>query len=374
MINKFKLLIVEDDTGVVQTYERRIQLFNQKQNLLTEEIKYEFSTDIAKNKSEAIEKISNLENSYDGAIIDLDLEGRGGEDSSGLDVIQYIKNNERFPVFIISGTTHQLSDDEDITENDLYRIFVRGEDFDFIQEFINIHSTGITDILNRTGKIEEFINTIYWKHLSTSLLPWIEDNVREDKDKKQSLIRYCIMHLQEYLDMSTDKEDSFSDYFPAEFFITGPIKPNLFTGDIIERDSKFFVVITPACDLGNCKAEKVLCLEINALSKIEEKFNKEEMSKSDKSIISKYLSNKNDRYHFVPSLYFKGKTYEAGILDFQNQISIDFEELNNNNSAKRIATISQPFLKDITARYARYYSRQGAPNISKMQLESAFFK
>lgn len=198
MLNRFNLIIVEDDEGVISTYKRTIEVFNKKQNLLDEKIKYEFSVDIAKNKSEAISKISNGKNVYDGAIIDLDLEGRGGEDSSGLDVIKYIKENERYPVFIISGTTHQLSEDEDITSNDLYKVFTRGDEFDFIEEFIKIHSTGITDILNRTGTIEEFINTIYWKHLSTSLSPWIEDKIRSEEDKKQSLIRYCIMHLQEY--------------------------------------------------------------------------------------------------------------------------------------------------------------------------------
>lgn len=367
MIKTLEILVVEDSNSVIETYQEMVKAHNRHNNTLNVKI------DVVDNLQDAFNTLDSLKKTYDGAVIDLDLNHSNGADQSGKQVIKFIKDNLRLPIFVISGTTNNLSGDE-LEENDLYKVVSRDDNFDFIEEFMKIHATGITDILNRTGKIEEFINTIYWKHLSTSLLPWIEDNVREDKDKKQSLIRYCIMHLQEYLDMSTDKEDSFSEYFPAEFFITGPIKPNLFTGDIIERDSKFFVVITPACDLGNCKAEKVLCLEINALSKIEEKFNKEEMSKSDKNIIRKYLSNKNDRYHFVPSLYFKGKTYEAGILDFQNQISIDFEELNNNSSAKRIATISQPFLKDLTARYARYYSRQGAPNISKIQLESAFFK
>ena len=375
MLNKFKLLIVEDDVSVVQTYERSVRLFNHQQNISTEEIKYEFSIDVAINKSEAIDKINNIENSFDGAIIDLDLEGRGGEDSSGLEVIKHIKDNERFPVFINSGTTHQLSDEDDIAQNDLYKIFIRGEDeFNFIEEFLKIHSTGITDILNRTGKIEEFINTIYWKHLSTSLLPWIEDSVRTEEDKKQSLIRYCIMHLQEYLDISTVENNSFSDYFPAEFFITGPIKPNLFTGDIIECGSQLFVVMTPACDLGNFKAERVLCLEVNPLNNIDSKFDNDPMSKNEKGILKKYLENKNDRYHFIPSLYFKRKKYEAGLLDFQNQTSLSFEEITDDIKFERIATISQPFLKDLIARYSRYYTRQGAPNISSKQLESIYLR
>lgn len=372
MLNKFKLIIVEDDDGVIKTYQRTIGLFNQRQEYSSERIKYEFSVDIAKSKTEAIEKISNNKNIYDGAIIDLDLEGRGGEDSSGLEVIQYIKNNERFPVFIISGTTHQLSSDEDITQNDLYKIFVRGEDFDFIKEFIRIHSTGITDILNRTGIIEEFINTIYWKHLSTSLLPWIEDDVRNEEDKKQSLIRYCIMHLQEYLEMSTIENDEFSDYFPAEFFITGPIKSKIFTGDIFYYKGSTYVVVTPACDFSNGKADKVLCLKVNNLESVSEKFLQSEMSKNTKKELTRFLRNSHDRYHFIPSLYFKGQKKPAGILDFQNQTSFGFEEVSENVEVKRIATISQPFLKDLLARYSRYYARQGAPNISSQQLESAY--
>ena len=174
--------------------------------------------------------------------------------------------------------------------------------------------------------------------------------------------------------MSTVEDDSFSDYFPAEFFITGPIKPNLFTGDIIEHDAKLFVVMTPACDLGNCKAERVLCLEIKPLSGVDKKFDSDPMTKNEKGILKKYLENKIDRYHFISSLYFKRKKYEAGLLDFQNQTSFNFEEITDDSKFERIATISQPFLKDLIARYSRYYTRQGAPNISSQQLESIYLK
>lgn len=369
MLNKFKLLIVEDDKSVIKTYERTISLFNQRQKLLQEEKQYEFLIDAAENKSEALEKINNKENKYNGAIIDLDLEGRGGEDSSGLDVIRHIKKHERFPVFIISGTTHQLSDEDDITQNDLYKIFVRGDSFDFIKEFINIYSTGITDILNRTGKIEEFINTIYWEHLSTSLKPWIEDNIRSEEDKKQSLIRYCIMHLQEYLDLSTDGNGNFADYYPAEFFITGPIKKSIFTGDIFIYNQKRFVVVTPACDFANGNISKLHCLNISELYEVDDKFNTSPKNEKVQNKLRPYLFNQKPRYHFIPELNYKSQTYNAGILDFQNQVSFDYQEIQN-AQVQRVATISQPFLKDLIERRTSYYSRQGAPNMSKDQLNT----
>jgi len=363
MVKNLEILVVEDSESVIETYQEMIDSYNRHDDL------YNVSIDSVKALDKAIEKLNVLDKTYIGAVVDLDLANSNGEDQSGKKVIEFIKKNLRLPVYVISSTTCNLAEDE-FEQNDLYKVYDRDDDYEFIEDFIKIYSTGITDILNRTGIIEEFINTIYWEHLSTSLLPWIEDDIRTEEDKKQSLIRYCIMHLQEYLDISTGEGNSFSDYFPAEFFITGPIKSKMFTGDIFEYDSIFYVVITPACDLGNGKASKVLCLQINALSEVDKVFDKKEVSGK----VKNYFSNKFDRYHFIPSLYFKGERYPAGILDFQNQISFDFEVVSDNTNVERIATISQPFIKDLISRYSRYYARQGAPNISREQLESIYLK
>lgn len=373
MLNKLRILIVEDNQDVVESYERTIRIFNKKQD------RYEFFSDVAKSKAEAIDKLNITENSFDGAIIDLDLENQGGEDASGLDVIKLIKRTERFPVFIISGTTHQLIDDDDgdDIENDLYKIFIKGETFDFIEEFVNIHSTGITDILNRTGKIEEYINTIYWEHLSTSLSPWVKDNIRNEEDKKQSLIRYFIFHLQEYLDISNENQE-FSDYFPAEFFITGPIKKSIFTGDIFYYEEKRYVVITPACDFGKKSIKNILCVEISELSDISEELNEHETKPNAKTVkrLTRYLNNSHsDRLHFIPSLEYRKEVFPEGIIDFQNQQNFSKDIFNVDDSKiRRVATISQPFLKDLIERFSSYYSRQGAPNISETQLQNSYLK
>lgn len=367
MKSTLNILVVEDSKDAIDLYKRAVKTHNRTDS------KYSIEIETTNNKEDALEKLTRIDNSFDGAIIDLDLaDSKSYDDSSGREVIQAIKKNLRFPVFVISGTIHSLTVDEK-EENDLYKVVDRDDDsFYFIDEFIKIHSTGITEIINRTGIIEDYINKIYWEHLSSSLKPWMDNNSRTDADKKKSLIRYVIFHLQEYLDISNEDDEYFLEYFPAEFFITGPIKAKMFTGDIFIYNSFRYVAITPACDFGNNKADRILCLKIKELNQVNAKFTLFDMSKTAKKDLKPFLTNNKPRYHFIPSLYYKNKDYSSGIIDFQDQTSFDYEEINDVSKVTRIATISQPFLKDLIERYSRYYARQGAPNISRKQLEDTY--
>jgi len=336
MCKSLTILVVEDDENVTNSYQRKVQGHN-----FDPDKEFEFQIDIVSNKNHALEKLSH--NDYDGAIIDLDLTGNGGNDTSGIEVIKNIQENSRFPIFIISGTTHNLDDDRRI-QNDFYKVVSRDEDFDFIKEFSKIHSTGIVELLKRKGKIENYINEIFWKHLSGSMKPWIEDYETSNDKKQKSLLRYFIFHLQEYLDID-DQEGCFNDYYPSEYYISKPIKKKIFTGDIfIDNKNEKFVVITPACDFSNGKADKIECLKITESQEIENCFSLENMSKKQQNKVKNYLLNKIPRYHFLPNLYSDGEEYKLGILDFQDKHSFVYIELDKHcseNVFKRIATISQ---------------------------------
>lgn len=369
MCKSLTILVVEDDENVTNSYQRKVQGHN-----FDPDKEFEFQIDIVSNKNHALEKLSH--NDYDGAIIDLDLTGNGGNDTSGIEVIKNIQENSRFPIFIISGTTHNLDDDRRI-QNDFYKVVSRDEDFDFIKEFSKIHSTGIVELLKRKGKIENYINEIFWKHLSGSMKPWIEDYETSNDKKQKSLLRYFIFHLQEYLDID-DQEGCFNDYYPSEYYISKPIKKKIFTGDIfIDNKNEKFVVITPACDFSNDKADKIECLKITEAQEIENCFSLENMNKEQQNKVKNYLLNKIPRYHFLPNLYSDGEEYKLGILDFQDKHSFVYIELDKNcseNVFKRIATISQPFLKSLIERHASYICRQGAPNLSLPHLEKEFIR
>lgn len=357
-----KLLIVEDDKPTLQTYEDNIESFNKKSD-----VKIEYT--IKENLDEA--KNSLLSPDFDGAIIDLKLSASTTE-LEGLEIVEEIENNQRFPIYIVSGSIAQIEKEESAF------LKKRNRDTNFkeiLSEIVEIYKTGITNILGKKGKIDNYLNNIFWNHLSNSLDLWTDDKKRSPEEKQKSLLRYTLLHLQEYLDINSSGD--LEKYHPAEFLITKPIKPNIFTGDVLEtKQNKRCIVLTPACDIdlknGKRKADKILTINIINPSDIDPEFSNPKMSGGKKSKISQILNNSNPRYHCIPS----SKDFSIGIIDFQDKQTTDSGSLDKaivDSRTERIATISHPFLKDIIARYSNYYSRQGSPDFDSDEVFESLF-
>lgn len=367
-MKELKLLIVEDDLSVIETYLSDISSYNKTSSDIT------IKETIIQDKDDALRILRNADHIFDGAIIDLDLKQSGGTDNSGNEVIKEVKENLRFPVFVISGTSHNL-EKQLSEETSFFKVRDRDAEFDFIEEFIKIFNTGITEILNRRGTIENYINNIFWNHLSSSLDLWKKDEKRSPSDKQKSLLRYTLLHLQEYLDLSVSGD--LEKYHPAEFFITKPVKPFIFTGDILKTKKGIrCVILTPACDIdkknGVRKAEKILTLRIIEPKQVDSEFGNANMSTTKRNILKSIISNSRPRYHFIP----KAGEIDKGIIDFQDKYSIPdsrLEKLIEDGEVERIATISSPFLKDVIARYSAYYSRQGSPDFDTDELFDGIF-
>ena len=352
-----RILIVEDDQNKRGDYSRFIKAYNLDNK--EQSIQEVFGVD----KNDAIEKLQNSNNNYDGAIVDLDLMGSGGSDSSGNEVIKEIKDNLRFPIFVITGTPHHLSKKLNVP-NAIFGVFERDEvDLDDIfNRFCSIKGTGILNLLNRNGKVEELIQNIFWNHISTSLDSWVLDKKRNSEEKEDSLLRYTILHMLEYLDEN--------NVHPSEFYITRPVKEQLSTGDLIYWNGSRYVILTPACDFvirpnGDRNVRNAFLLKIVELtdhfSNLEESIKKGEISNGLKAKLGRVITNNKPFYHFIP----KHNRINAGIIDFQDKLSIPIEEINEKikgTEIDRFATISLPFLKDLIERYSSYYARQGSPD------------
>ena len=87
----FKLLIVEDDDGALQTYRDVVGVYIKKTGC-------QIDLETCKNEKDAL-KI--LDTSFDGAIIDLKL---GTDPDAGNKVIESIFKRFRIPVAIMTGT------------------------------------------------------------------------------------------------------------------------------------------------------------------------------------------------------------------------------------------------------------------------------
>jgi CheY-like chemotaxis protein len=356
-----RILIVEDDQSKRGDYSRFIKAYNldnKEQN-----IKEVFGVD----KDDAIAKLQDSKNNYDGAIVDLDLMGSGGTDSSGNEVVKEIKQNLRFPIFVITGTPHHISEEHNVA-NAIFGVFERDEvDLDDIfNRFCLIKGTGILNLLNRNGKIEELIQNIFWNHISTSLDSWVLDEKRNSEEKEDSLLRYTILHMLEYLDEN--------NVHPSEFYITRPVKETLSTGDLISWNGNRYVILTPACDFAQKKVTKAFLLRIKEISEeingIDEIKSITGLSNTKQKAFERIVKNNKDSYHFIP----KHNLINAGIIDFQDKLSIQIEEIEGKiKSAEidRFATISLPFLKDLIERYSSYYARQGSPDFDVEEVISS---
>lgn len=372
-MNELKLLIVEDDPGAIKTYQRAIKAFNIERKL-SHGSDIQITEFPINNKEDAISELRNSQNIFDAAIVDLDLLGHGGYDSSGNDVIREIKSNLRFPVFVITGTPQHI--DADLKEqSSLFKLLTRGEEGDYLTEIVKIYQTGITQILNKKGIVENYISEIFWKHLSNSLNLWVDDKSRTPEEKEKSLLRYTLLHMLEYL----DEENT----HPSEFYITEPVKQQLSTGDLISFDGLRYVVLTPSCDFvtrddGSRNVNKAFLLRIKCLAEQFPHYDSAqelgEVSKRLKGKLENIIGNNSKPYfHFIP----KHNNIEAGLIDFQDKRSIEIEEIEERISTSeiiRIATISLPFLKDLIERYSSYYSRQGSPDFDTNEILSSLFK
>jgi hypothetical protein len=352
-MQEIKILIVEDDKVKRDDYSRFIKAYNFDN---TDE--YKIIEVFGIDKDDAIMKLQDPNNNFDGAIVDLDLLGKGGTDASGNEVVKEIKEYLRFPVFVITGTPHNISKELNVT-NAIFEVFERDEVNldDVFKRFKLIKETGILNLLNRNGKVEELIQNIFWNHISTSLDNWILDAKRNSVEKEDSLLRYTILHMLEYLDETK--------VHPSEFYITKPVRESLSTGDLVLFKGSRYVVLTPACDFAQKKVTKAFLLRIRSISEeingIDEVKSIDELSKTKKLEFERIVKNNKNYYHFIP----KHSSIDAGIIDFQDKLSIPIEEIEEKIKTEeidRFATVSLPFLKDLIERYSSYYARQGSPD------------
>jgi len=358
-MKELKLLIVEDDPTVIAGYESSIKSYNKTNNRIV------ILATIESDKDKAIDILRDSENIFDGAIVDLDLKQSGGEDSSGNEVIKEVKQNLRFPVFVISGTAHNIENGLN-EETSFFKVRNRDDDFDFIEEITSIYDTGITEILNRKGTIEKYITEIFWRHLSNSLNLWVSDKTRSPEGKQKSLLRYTLSHLQEYLEITEDSD--FENYHPSEIYITPVIKPRVFTGDIVvnKASGNHYIILTPSCDLAQSKAKDILLVDIESpnsglmgekISIIKKGKGTKEQIDDSHSILRRIIRNNySNKYHFLP----KYSDIDGGLINFQKLTSIKVKTFESDFD--RVASVNGNFTKDIVARFSYYYSRQGSPD------------
>lgn len=375
MAEVISILMVEDNKEQQQAVQDAIDEYNEGNGDLP------ISIETCVTAQAAISKLCSNKN-YDAVFIDLKLKGdtEQGGIASGNEVIDHITDagTGRYLIYVISGTLESLEETyRETFNNPLLRAFERTTETKvIIDDLISSYKTGVTKILGRRGKLEQFINKIYLEHLSTGFDYWRKG----DEDKEIELLRYTTLHLLEYLDCPsvTPKEDDPQHnevyYFEPEFYVLPPIKKHFSTGDIIEYNSKRYVLISPACDIAlrgydgetpKINVESIVLLEILPFDKkvivgLGVQLKNDGCTNSDawRRFTSSIKENKKNRFSYIPEY----SEIKEGFIDFKRIINIPVSDYLSSEKTTRIATITSPFISDIQAQFSNYYARQGQPS------------
>jgi hypothetical protein len=356
MIN---VLVVENQANIIQGYKETIRTFFAGQ----------VNCEYAANLEQGLQRIAMLDKDYAGAIIDLRLDNTETDGAGGNQIIRQIKSSLRFPIFVLSGHTEDL--EEDLKENTplfqcIDKASTEGSFQLVINRILSIHKTGITQILSRKGQIEQYIQNIFWKHLSTSMPYWIEQ-ANAGANTEPSLLRYTLTHLQEYLEINAGGE--FEDYYPIEFYINPPIKQHektVFTADIFQdlETDKCYIVLTPSCDLVQRRTEnKKGEITVTPPNATHITFGEiENLNEFDTKWQDKFKERPtgNQLFHYVPPTHL---LQNGGVINFSKVKSIRLDDVIDTTKYVKVFAVSNSFAKDIIARFSHYYARQGQPGL-----------
>jgi len=141
--------------------------------------------------------------------------------------------------------------------------------------------------------------------------------------------------------------------------------------DVQETENKWYVVLTPACDLvpGRVKADNVLLTECTLLSETAEfkdwignpKLPDAIRSKAVNEKMRDFLRNRSknrqeDRNVYLPAAW----TIPDLVVDFQRTIFLPYSEI---ELYKKEATLDSPYVEWLISKYGRYLGRLGTPDL-----------
>ena len=343
-----RLLIVEDNERDLRTCRNSVNRYKKEKQREIELVE-------CKTLDEAFKK---LDNSFDGAIIDIKLTPQGAEGNQVVEKI--IESFFRIPIAIFTG--NRGSWDDNLNKKImLIGIFTKRNNvyFDLLDRFWDIYNTGLTRIMGGRGIIEESLSKVFLKNLLSQIETWVSYGETDPGQTEKALLRYALNHLFQLLEEDDEK------CFPEEVYLYPPMSEKFMTGSIVKADDQWFVVLSPACDLVvdkdndecstycilDARTDYVLLVEIESMDDaLEGKNNKDNRER---------LANNSRQYrHWLPPTKF----FEGGVVNFRKLKTLHKEDFKE-RFEKPWFQISPPFVKDIVSRFSTYYARQGQPDL-----------
>lgn len=229
-------------------------------------------------------------------------------------------------------------------------------------------------------EIEQDIKDTIRDHMWQELAPnWDEYAESSDNNISQVLISRLARKLED--DRNSTLTSPFTAH-PSHRYLYPTLSKQPMPGDILkEGENIWWVVLTPACDLVQKKADFVLLAHANALElhpkycswrkKCARKKERGEFKDSAKQewneLFKDVLKATRGRYFYLP----KFRDIPDLVIDLEDVKSTKLDKLQSYDS---IATLSSPFAEALLIQYSQYRGRIGVPDLSEDIVHERLFQ
>lgn len=290
------------------------------------------------------------------------------EDQRGEQLLNLLKSTRFVPVIFYTGFPAKVEH----LKSRVVQVVDKGAPPTEVRAAVNsILTTGLPHL---TQYIEEQSRAYIWENLEDALNRVDADDVTSD------IALLVARNLAKNLSQRSVKEllggDS-SVIVPLEMYLFPPEKGSCNPADIFRKkdDGTLWMVLTPACDFDQNKAENVLLAQVVPLIEHElyriwqekvQQLNDLPQGQSGKEIESSIKrargevkslvkNNKGGRFRFLPGTFFLPDC----IVDFQQLQNLPITDA---DQYEMICSLDNPYREEVLQLFSNYYGRIGTPD------------
>jgi CheY-like chemotaxis protein len=312
--------------------------------------------------------LTELENTrYDAIILDVRLghpTATTGQEEAGTKLLTQIQQRRFLPVIFYTGLPGLVAE----YESTLIRVVEKTEGVDRLLAELRTVIAGGLPSLNRLllRHVEEVQRRYMWDFVGPN---WdrLVGARRDGTELAYLLGRRLAGSLTEAnveglaSQLGGSLPISAGRYHPVRLYLMPPVSEVPMPGEILRSDTsegpEYRVLLTPACDMAQNKAEFVLVARCLPLERVP-RYNKHVSLRSNASRgeLRQLLENKLERYYYLPAAV----DVPDLVVDFQQLETFKCTELGD---WSRVAALDSPFEQAFSSQFTRYFGRLGTPDL-----------
>lgn len=348
------ILIAEDDTNAIESWERDIKEFNRD-----DERPIRFHAKYVRTQRQAVAELQHW--NMDCAVVDLRMpvdEGGVSSCGEGNAVLETVLAEKGIPTVVYSGYPQEASD---LVRASRIRIIKKGLEGGMqVLSWLSGHEGLMVAMAHMRREVQHkaaalFSKTIWPRWEST----W--NDMHDPSTLPGIITRQVVAHLSEVLSSPPNY------HHPEEFYFIPPLEDRLGTGDMIEWDGNVYVVVSPRCNMAHTYPKHILLARCKPMTDEWRNLRKRFTGQDEKDVESATLELRNfaTQGHAIASHFLPPNGKEGPwLVQFKDIRGIQCAEAEK-LLAGRFATIAPQFVPNLVQRHASYIGRIGQPDLDQ---------